>query len=282
MCKSSTLGFVLLFSFIFKLEKPTWKLGGIILVMSVGVFMMVFGETDFNVTGFLLLMGASASSGLRWALTQKLIKGHPACPNAIATLFWLTPSEFLILFGFGLFQEGLHNFSGGVAELAGQKGVWFTTGLMLFPGFLAFCMTCAEFHLISRVSIITLSVGGMGKEVLTVIIGRQTFGDVLGAINITGLCVTLSAIGAYNYIRTAAMRRQTLREAQNEVSEERAPMLSTVDTDSGSGGKHATENTESTAAMVRRSLSVSTHQPSHPSRPREHSITTPLVKQNVE
>lgn len=244
--------------------------------------MMVFGETDFNLTGFLLLMGASASSGLRWALTQKLIKGHPACPNAIATLFWLTPSEFVILFSMGLVQEGFPYFIQGVSDLAAQKGVLFSTGLMLFPGFLAFCMTCAEFHLISRVSIITLSVGGMGKEVLTVIIGRQTFGDILSPINITGLCVTLSAIGAYHYIRTKAMQKEALQEAQNEVSEERAPMLSTADPGQGQVRNNATEDTESTAAMMRRSLSVSTYNVPRHNHQREHGIATPLVKQNIE
>src|SRR6266568_7367484 len=47
MCKSSALGFVLLFAFLFRLEQPSWKLVFIIVTMTIGVVMMVAGETAF-------------------------------------------------------------------------------------------------------------------------------------------------------------------------------------------------------------------------------------------
>lgn len=53
MCKSSTLAFVLIFSFIFKLEKPRLALIGIILTMSIGVLLMVTSETDFVFAGYI-------------------------------------------------------------------------------------------------------------------------------------------------------------------------------------------------------------------------------------
>lgn len=51
MCKSSSLAFVLLFAFIFKLERPTWMLAGVIGVICVGLFMMVMSEVDFVLIG---------------------------------------------------------------------------------------------------------------------------------------------------------------------------------------------------------------------------------------
>jgi hypothetical protein len=48
MCKSSALGFVLIFAFLFRLEKPSWRLVFIISIMTVGVVMMVAGETAFH------------------------------------------------------------------------------------------------------------------------------------------------------------------------------------------------------------------------------------------
>jgi solute carrier family 35 protein C2 len=51
MCKSSTLAFVLLFAFIFRLEKPSWKLILIIVIITAGVILMVSDETDFNLVG---------------------------------------------------------------------------------------------------------------------------------------------------------------------------------------------------------------------------------------
>jgi solute carrier family 35 protein C2 len=51
MCKSSTLAFVLIFAFLFKLEKPRLKLIAIIVIITAGVLLMVSNETDFVVAG---------------------------------------------------------------------------------------------------------------------------------------------------------------------------------------------------------------------------------------
>jgi solute carrier family 35 protein C2 len=51
MCKSSSLAFVLMFAFAFKLERPTWTLAGVIGVICVGLFMMVMSEVDFVLIG---------------------------------------------------------------------------------------------------------------------------------------------------------------------------------------------------------------------------------------
>lgn len=55
MCKSSSLAFVLLFAFAFKLERPTWTLAGVIGVICVGLFMMVMSEVDFVLIGYVLV-----------------------------------------------------------------------------------------------------------------------------------------------------------------------------------------------------------------------------------
>jgi len=79
--------------------------------------------------------------------------------------------------------------------------------LLLSPGLLAFCMTATEFELIRRTSVVTLSVGGMFKEVLTVIAGTIVFGDRLAVSNIWGVIVTLGGIGWYNWIKIQKMRQ---------------------------------------------------------------------------
>lgn len=67
-------------------------------------------------------------------------------------------------------------------------------------------MTATEFELIRRTSVVTLSVGGMFKEVLTVIAGTIVFGDQLAVSNIWGVIVTLGGIGWYNWIKIQKMR----------------------------------------------------------------------------
>ena len=44
-------------------------------IMSVGLSLLVFGETEFNLAGFIVVMSASCLSGLRWTITQVLLQG---------------------------------------------------------------------------------------------------------------------------------------------------------------------------------------------------------------
>ena len=74
MVKSSAPIFVLLFAFLFKLEKPTGKLIGVIFIIFVGVLLMVMEETDFVILGYIQIQCATIASGFRWALTQILLE----------------------------------------------------------------------------------------------------------------------------------------------------------------------------------------------------------------
>lgn len=69
-------------------------------------------------------------------------------------------------------------------------------------------MTSTEFELIRRTSVVTLSVSGMFKEVLTVLAGTIVFGDQLAVSNIWGVLVTLGGIGWYNWIKIQKMREE--------------------------------------------------------------------------
>jgi solute carrier family 35 protein C2 len=71
-------------------------------------------------------------------------------------------------------------------------------------------MTSTEFELIRRTSVVTLSVSGMFKEVLTVLAGTIVFGDQLAVSNIWGVLVTLGGIGWYNYIKVQKMKEDVM------------------------------------------------------------------------
>ena len=221
MCKSSVLAFVLVFAFIFRLETPTWKLCAIILVMTAGVVMMVAGETAFNALGFFLVMSASFCSGFRWSVTQILLLRHPATSNPFSTLFFVTPTMFIVLVVLALPIEGPVAIIAGFRSLAEAKGVILGMLIMLFPGCLAFCMVAAEFTLLKRTSVVTLSVCGIFKEVLTISAASLVFGDELSPINVSGLCVTIASIAAYNYLKYSKLARDARREVHEVVVEQR-------------------------------------------------------------
>ncbi|KDN52570.1 TPT-domain-containing protein [Tilletiaria anomala UBC 951] len=201
MCKSSNLAFVLLFAFLFRLEVIRWRLVGIIALITAGVIMMVAAETKLVLVGAVEVLTASAMGGLRWALTQMLIDREGMGLNhPVATIYWLSPIMACGLVGASLAFENWHKILGG-PFFHGVVRSLRTLGLITLPGLLAFCMNLSEFALIRRTSVVTLSVAGIFKEVLTVIVASTIFGDELTPINITGLCITLIGIGLYNWLR---------------------------------------------------------------------------------
>lgn len=214
MCKSSALAFVLIFAFLFRLEQPSLKLILIIATMTVGVIMMVAGETEFSALGFFLIISASFFSGFRWALTQILLLRNPSTSNPFSSLFFLAPIMFVVLAiiaipveGFGPLGEGLH-------ILVAEKGGAFGICILLFPGILAFCMTSSEFALLQRTSVVTLSICGIFKEVITITTANLVFHDPLTPINVSGLIVTIGSIASYNYIKITKMRKQAREDVE--------------------------------------------------------------------
>jgi solute carrier family 35, member C2 len=215
MCKSSSLAFVLIFAFIFRLEQPTWRLVGIISIMTVGVIMMVAGEAHFNVLGFILVMTASALSGLRWSLTQVLLLRNPATSNPFSSIFFLAPVMFVSIFIIAIPVEGFSALFSRFGVLTTQYGVIVATAIVLFPGVIAFLMVSSEFALLQRTSVVTLSICGIFKEVLTISVATIVFGDPLTAVNISGLIVTIVSIAAYNYLKIKKLRQETRADMKN-------------------------------------------------------------------
>jgi solute carrier family 35 protein C2 len=212
MCKSSSLAFVLLFAFLFRLETPSWRLIAIIATMTAGVIMMVAGEVKFSVLGFILIISAAFFSGFRWGLTQILLLRNPATSNPFSSIFYLAPVMFVSLFLIAIPVEGFPSLWQGLQVLVEKKGL-LGPPILIFPGVIAFCMTASEFALLQRTSVVTLSIAGIFKEVVTISAAGIVFGDALTPVNISGLFVTIGAIAAYNWIKIRKMREDARNEA---------------------------------------------------------------------
>ncbi|KAM0214351.1 hypothetical protein ACHAPQ_005244 [Fusarium lateritium] len=208
MCKSSSLAFVLMFAFVFRLETPTLRLVAIIATMTLGVVLMVFGEVEFQAGGFALVISAAFFSGFRWGLTQILLLRNPATSNPFSSIFFLTPVMFLVLICLAVPVEGIGNLIEGYKVLGNEWGYFMAPLFLLFPGCIAFCMTASEFALLQRTSVVTLSIAGIFKEVVTISAAALVFGDRLTPINFVGLLTTMAAIAAYNYIKISKMRQE--------------------------------------------------------------------------
>lgn len=236
MCKSSSLAFVLLFAFVFHLESPSVKLVAIIGTMTFGVIMMVAGEAIFSTFGFALVIASAFFSGFRWGLIQTLLLHHPATANPFATLFLLTPIMFFLLLCISITVEGPVAISMGLASLVSTQGLIPAALLMVFPGLLAFCMISSEFFLLKRSSVVTLSICGAFKEVVTITIANLIFHDSLTPINITGLIITLISIAVYNYIKISAMRHDARIDLAERQPHDTSPSTSAENANPNAAG----------------------------------------------
>ncbi|CAM1507080.1 Fc.00g067210.m01.CDS01 [Cosmosporella sp. VM-42] len=247
MCKSSSLAFVLLFAFAFRLEKPTWRLVAIIATMTLGVVLMVFGEVEFKFGGFALVISAAFFSGFRWGLTQILLLRNPATSNPFSSIFFLTPVMFITLIFLAVPSEGFGNLIEGLKALHDEWG-YMAPLFLLFPGCIAFCMTASEFALLQRTSVVTLSIAGIFKEVVTISAASLVFQDQLTLINFIGLLTTMAAIVAYNYIKITKMRQDAQLDVHRHHIED-DPL--SPSSNSGSDADDLDDAAEETSGLLR-------------------------------
>ena len=209
MVKSSTPIWVLLFSFLFGFERPRLLLVAIIVVMVAGVILTVEGETKFDPVGFSLVLVASIVSGLRWSMTQLLLQHeNMGISNPIATLYYLTPVMFVTMFTLSLiFEHPLDQFQHSkhfdtvshIIESFGLMSIGGLLGKIIFVAkvcirlltlfrnvYVAFAMTLAELYLIKSTNTVTLSVAGISKEIVVIMLSVMIYGDVLTTKNVLG------------------------------------------------------------------------------------------------
>lgn len=106
---------------------------------------MVATEASFVLQGFLMVISASALGGLRWSLTQVLLKDKKmGLDNPAATIYWLAPSMGLTLAVASIAIEGWTTlFSTKFFQGIGQTAL--TVFCLTAPGAIAFCMVLSEF-----------------------------------------------------------------------------------------------------------------------------------------
>jgi len=199
MCKSSSLIFVLLFAFAFRLEVFSWRLVGVISLIFSGVLLMVATETHFVLGGFLLVISASAFGGLRWSLTQLLLRDkRTAFSNPAATVFWLAPTMGITLAVISMLIERW----GELFKSKFFSSLGTTTETMLYlisPGVVAFLMVLSEYYIIQRTGVVPMSIAGIAKEVTTITISAWFFGDELTPLNVTGVGITVCGIALFTF-----------------------------------------------------------------------------------
>jgi len=213
MCKSSSPIFLLIFAFLFKLEKINLKLIGIVALITGGIILAVMGETQFDAAGFALVMSASVLAGLRWTITQMLLqKEKLGMTNPFATLYYIAPIMACTLFIISIPTERIWEIHNSPAFSTPEVAVE-TVFLIAGGAVLAFMMVVAEFQLIKETSAVTFMIAGIAKEVLTITVAVIIFGDTMGPANIVGLLLVIGGVSLYNFFKYQKVKKD-MQEAQ--------------------------------------------------------------------
>jgi len=226
--KSTSIVFILIFAICLKLEKKHWSLVLIVVTISVGLSMFTYKSTDFVLLGFLMVLSASFLSGIRWTVSQLILQTSTyGLSNPVDMIFHVQPLMIICLLPFAIGFEGARVSSSVLLFRFNDLSVLFETlGLVSVGGFIAFLMELGEFVLLAHTSSLTLSIAGIVKEIVSLVIAIVFQSNDISVINMIGLVVCVSGISLH-----------VLRKATKEQRPERVLGSSLRRADSGEGGE---------------------------------------------
>lgn len=196
MTKSTTIVFILIFAILLKLEKKSWSLAAIVVMISGGLFLFTYKSTHFDALGFSFLLFASLSSGIRWSFAQLIMqKSKLGLHNPIDMIFHMQPWMIVAVVPFTIGFEGKRIYDGFDTLLQTDSAIVFDMWLRISVGaFIAFAMEVSEFLVLTSTSSLTLSVAGIFKEICQLVLAVELYGDQLSLINVLGLVMCLGGI----------------------------------------------------------------------------------------
>lgn len=227
MCKSTTPLFLLTFAILWGVERPSWGLAGVVVVITCGLLLLVAGEAKFDAVGFMLVMSASALAGLRWTITQVLLQGnkhHTASGGPVEVIYQLTPIMGVVLAILSIAFEKLWIVLPQSPYFSSWQHGILTVGILSIGGIIAFAMVWAEFMLISNTSALTFMVAGTFKEIVTVGAAVLFLHESFTPVNAFGLVVLIAGVVLFNYIKYQKLKQvQIITLVHEESSRMEAP-----------------------------------------------------------
>merc|ERR1711907_616434 len=95
--KTGTLSWVLLWAVIFGLEKFSLGLVGTVVLITGGLFLSTYGDTEMSVIGLTFILAASCASGIRWGLVQILQAYEENSFHSLAIIYHIAPWSTLFM-----------------------------------------------------------------------------------------------------------------------------------------------------------------------------------------
>ncbi|KAH0707058.1 hypothetical protein KY289_012134 [Solanum tuberosum] len=158
-------------------------------------------ETEFEFWGFVFVMLAAVMSGFRWTMTQILLQKEAyGLKNPLTLMSYVTPVMTLSTAVLSLIFDPWHEF---------RHTNYFDTSwhiarsclLMLFGGTLAFFMVLTEYILVSITSAVTVTIAGVVKEAVTILVAVFYFHDDFTWMKGFGLMTIMFGVSLFNWYK---------------------------------------------------------------------------------
>ncbi|KAF3610154.1 hypothetical protein DY000_02044579 [Brassica cretica] len=228
MCKSAAPIFLLLFAFAFSfsckagVSKPEtfWHYFSY-LSRSVVIRLLIFihlhpvaKETEFEFWGFIFVMLAAVMSGFRWCMTQVLLQ--VCLKNPFTFMSCVAPVMAIVT---GLLSLLLDPWSEFRENRYFDNGEHFarTCFLMLFGGALAFFMVLTEYVLVSVTSAVTVTIAGVVKEAVTIVVAVFYFHDEFTWLKGFGLMIIMVGVSLFNWYKYDKLQKGHKTEDEKQL-----------------------------------------------------------------
>ncbi|KAJ9554021.1 hypothetical protein OSB04_018066 [Centaurea solstitialis] len=208
MCKSASPIFLLIFAFAFRYH----PLHIIILFVkqmhhrwlcaALSTFLdNVAKETAFEFWGFIFVMLAAVMSGFRWSMTQILLQKEVyGLKNPLKLMSYVAPVMAVATALFSLILDPWDEFR----KSSYFDSSWHITRsglLMLLGGTLAFFMVLTEYILVSVTSAVTVTIAGVVKEAVTILVAVFYFHDEFTWLKGVGLFTIMFGVSLFNWYK---------------------------------------------------------------------------------
>uniref|UniRef100_A0A915EN50 Sugar phosphate transporter domain-containing protein n=1 Tax=Ditylenchus dipsaci TaxID=166011 RepID=A0A915EN50_9BILA len=204
MAKSSSIIFIVLFSLLLRLERWRASLGFEACLIALGLFLFTWRSTQLDLRGLLLVELAALCTGVRWTISQLIMQGdeqpsplrHPL-DMVVHVQPWMFVAILPMVF---VVEESELNYK-TLTTYHNEFQPLLILCLIFMGGVLAFLMEMSEYLLLVNTSGITLSILGIVKEVITLLLAHHLHGDHLTNINIFGLSLCILGMMVHSWMK---------------------------------------------------------------------------------
>ncbi|KAJ1636903.1 triose-phosphate transporter family-domain-containing protein [Pavlovales sp. CCMP2436] len=214
MVKAWTPTVVLLLSTLAGLESLSCRLVSIVLITSSGVALAIYGELQFNMFGFCMILTSVVLEALRLVLVELLFSSNEVRLSGLSGVFYMSPVCFLAVVPVAYVFEGTKALD---AVAAGQV----QPHLLALNACCAFMLNVSSLVLVKATSALTLKVVGVFKDWIVIVISSIVFSSVVGKMQWVGYSVAFVGILMYTQHKYA----QYL-EKQDGDGKDTIPLLS--------------------------------------------------------